>query len=84
MHDIMEIAMHVLPRTRRTGEIFTHVIHADAPHSLVEIFFHSKTPDQKLPQPAAPPLIWETIRSGVIFQVVLLGLAYGSFRRRDF
>jgi hypothetical protein len=88
-HDLATRVMTVLPRTRQTGELFSHVIKADAPYTFTQIFGQSLAPANSIKGmnlgPEAPVRsIHETIRSGVLFQFVVLLLAFWRFRTLDF
>ncbi len=85
VHQVSATIMRFLPRTRQTGELFATIIQADAPYSFEEITSHGRAQNgTKLPTKEAPPRMMETITSGLIFEAVILLLAFWYFRTRDF
>ena len=84
-HQAAANMMKFLPRTRQTGELFATIIQADAPYSFEEIVFHVQIPTGlKLSAKNAPPQFKETVASGLVFECVILLLAFWRFRTRDF
>ncbi len=89
VHHLAAQVMTVLPRTRQTGELFSHVIKADAPYSFTQIIGQSLIQNKSmkemelLPDPPVPS-VRATITSGVIFELVVLLLAFWRFHTRDF
>jgi ABC-type transport system involved in multi-copper enzyme maturation permease subunit len=85
IHRITSTTMKFLPRTRQTGELFTQLIKADAPYSFEQILFHNQAAFlQNLTAPVPANSVWDTISSGVYFQLAILLIAFRRFQTRDF
>jgi hypothetical protein len=84
-HQFTGTVMNYLPRTRQTGDLFRRIIEEKAPHSFEEIMLGGKLPPifNQLRPPPEPP-VWKVIGPGLIFQAVLLLLAFWHFATRDF
>ena len=83
VHKVTSQTLYYLPHTQETGDLFRRFTKAETPHSFQQIL-------QGKQEPAVAPIsvyersIPDVITSGLVFQVILLGLAYWRFARRDF
>ena len=85
VHDGTGRLLQYLPKTRETADLFRRFVKAEAPHSFMEIQFgrkESASPANSVAEPEKP--ILEVVTSGLIFEAVLLLLAYWHFATRDF
>jgi hypothetical protein len=91
--------MNVLPKTQETELLFSQRISTKAPYSLMEIglragaksdaeFMSNKSfldmINLKNAQASVVRPAWFVVSTSVAFEVLLLGLAYLSFRQKDF
>lgn len=80
-HEVMQF----FPKTRETGDLFRRFVKAEAPYSLAQIQFGGADQVPTLFQDHRPVLsVGEVIGSGLVFEFVMLLLAYWRFATRDF
>ncbi len=83
VHKVTSQTLFYLPHTQETADLFRRFTRAATPHTFQQILEGNRQPGIA-PIPVYERSISDIITSGLVFQGILLGLAYWRFARRDF
>lgn len=84
VHDTSAMIMNFLPRTRATAELFPRLAGTQPEYTLTEVIAGYRIFRKPVLEPVNFLALRQILLSGVVFEMIILALAFRHFSTRDF